>query len=138
MPSRTRKKTTPCQRPRRSPTRRTCIGNHRPPFSAAIPRALRSAAIELLGVRPASLQRSMCGSLLGRLRAVDLGLLWIAELDAPRLGGGQDMACARADHMSLVLGGGGEHVKREAGAPTSTNCSMLRRIGQFGPIFGPK
>src|SRR5262249_44182258 len=32
-------------RPRRWRTRRTCIGNHWPPFGAAMPRALRSIAI---------------------------------------------------------------------------------------------
>ena len=61
-----------------------------------MPRALRSAAIALLDVRPASMQRSMCGRkalrLLGRLRPIDLGLLWIAELDAAGLGGSQGMA----------------------------------------------
>jgi len=31
----------------------------------------------------------------------------------PRLGGGKGMACALADHMSLVLGSGGEHMKRQ-------------------------
>jgi hypothetical protein len=81
-----------------------------------MPCALRSAAIALLDVRPASMQRSMCGRkalrLLGRLRPIVLGLLWIAELDAARLGGGQGIACALADHMSLVLGGG-EYMKRQ-------------------------
>jgi hypothetical protein len=52
-------------------------------------------------------------SLLGRLRPVDLGLLWIAKLGAARLGGGKGMTCASADHMSLVLGGSDEHVKRQ-------------------------
>jgi hypothetical protein len=47
-------------RPRRSRTRLTCIGDHRPPIGAAMPRALRSAAIALLDVWPASMQRSMC------------------------------------------------------------------------------
>src|SRR5215471_10122653 len=45
----------------------------------------------------------------GRLRRIDLGLLWIAELDATGFGGGQRMACALADHVSLMLGSGGEH-----------------------------
>ena len=62
------------------------------------------------------MQRSMCGrkglSVFGRLRPVDLGLLLIAELDAALLGGGQGKACALADHVSLVLGSGGKHVKR--------------------------
>jgi hypothetical protein len=70
------------------------------------------------------MQRSMCGRkalrLLDRLRPIDLGLLWIAELDAARLGGGQGMACALADHMSLVLGSGGEHVKVNRLAPGIT------------------
>src|SRR5215471_2634670 len=86
----------------RQRARLTCIGNHRPPFGAAMPRALRSVAIALLDVRPASMQRSMCGRkalrLLGRSRPVDLGLLWIAELDPARLGSCQGMACALADH----------------------------------------
>ena len=51
-------------------------------------------------------------SLRGCLRPIDLGLLWIAKLDAAGLGGGQRMACALADHVSLVLGSGGEYVKR--------------------------
>jgi len=42
----------------------------------------------------------------GRLRPIDLGLLWIAELDATGFGGSQRMACALADHVSLVLGSG--------------------------------
>src|SRR5262249_17584362 len=37
-------------RPRRWRTRRTCIGNHWPPFGAAMPRALRSVAMALLDV----------------------------------------------------------------------------------------
>jgi hypothetical protein len=37
------------------------LGNHQPPFGAAMPRALRSAVIALLDARPASMQRSMCG-----------------------------------------------------------------------------
>src|SRR6516165_12740001 len=45
----------------------------------------------------------------GRLRPIDLGLLWIAKLDATGLGGGQRMACALANHVSLMLGSGGEH-----------------------------
>jgi hypothetical protein len=36
-------------------------------------------------------------SLPGRLRPVDLGLLWIAELGAAALGGGQGTECALAD-----------------------------------------
>src|SRR5262249_38439318 len=40
----------------------------------------------------------------GHLRPIDLGLLWIAELDATGFG-----ACALADHVSLMLGSGGEH-----------------------------
>src|SRR5262249_8501136 len=35
----------PGRLPRRSRTRRTCIGNHWPPFGAAMPRALRSVAM---------------------------------------------------------------------------------------------
>src|SRR5262245_11899512 len=50
----------------------------------------------------------------GRLRPIDLGLLWIAELDATGFGGGQRMACALADHLSLVLGSSGENVKRHS------------------------
>ena len=53
----------------------------------------------------------------GRLRPIDLGLVWIAELDATGFGGGQRMACAFADHVSLVLGSSGEHVKRQPVAP---------------------
>ena len=45
----------------------------------------------------------------GRLHPIDLGLLWIAKFDAAGLGGGQRMACALADHVSLMLGSGGEH-----------------------------
>ena len=45
----------------------------------------------------------------GPLGPIDLGLLWIAELDAAGLGGGQPMACALADHVSLKLGSRGEH-----------------------------
>jgi hypothetical protein len=45
----------------------------------------------------------------GRPRPIDLGLLWIAELDATGFGGGQRIACALADHASLMLGSGGEH-----------------------------
>src|SRR5262249_38135531 len=48
-------------RPRRSRTRRTCIGTHWPPFGAAMPRALRSVAMALLDVRSALMQPSMCG-----------------------------------------------------------------------------
>src|SRR5262249_8165463 len=48
-------------RPRRWRTRRTCIRNHWPPFGAAMPRALTSVAMALLDVRPALMQRSMCG-----------------------------------------------------------------------------
>jgi hypothetical protein len=81
-----------------------------------MPRALRSAAIALVDVR-ASLDatlnvRAQSLSLFGRLRPVDPGLLWIVKLGAGRLGGGKGMACALADHMSLVLGSGGKHVKR--------------------------
>ena len=53
----------------------------------------------------------------GRLRPIDLSLLWIAELDATGFGGGQRMACALADHVSLVLGSSGEHVKRQPVGP---------------------
>jgi hypothetical protein len=35
----------------------------------------------------------------------------LAKLGAACLGGGKGMACALVDHMSLVLGGSGEHVK---------------------------
>ena len=49
----------------------------------------------------------------GRLRPIDLGLLGIAKLDAACLGGSQRLACALADHVSLVLGSGSEHVKRQ-------------------------
>jgi hypothetical protein len=45
--------------------------------------ALRSAAIALLDVRPASMQlevRAQGLSLLGRLRPIDPGLLWTASL----------------------------------------------------------
>src|SRR5215469_964557 len=52
-------------------------------------------------------------SLHGCLRPIDLGLLWIAELNATGFGGGQGMACALADHVSLVLGSSSEHVKRQ-------------------------
>ena len=45
----------------------------------------------------------------GRLHPIDLGLLWIAKFDAAGLGGGQRMACALADHVSLMLSSGGEH-----------------------------
>jgi hypothetical protein len=34
-------------------------------------------------------------------------------LDAARLGGRRRLACALADHISLVLGSGGEHIKRQ-------------------------
>jgi hypothetical protein len=54
---------------------------------------------------------------LGCLRPINLGLLWIAKLDAACLGGGQGMACALADHVSLGLGSGGEHVKRQPVGP---------------------
>jgi len=82
-------------------TGRTCIGNHRPPFGAAMPLALRSAAIA--ATRAASLHaaldvRAQGLSLLGRLRSVDLGLLWIAELEADWRG--QRLACALADHVA--------------------------------------
>jgi hypothetical protein len=81
-----------------------------------MPRALRSVAIALR-VRPASMQRSRCGrkaqACSAALRPVDLGLAWIAELDAARLRGGKGMARALADRMSRVLGGSGEHVKRQ-------------------------
>ena len=60
----------------------------------------------LLDVRPALTQRL---SPRGRLHPIDLGLLWIAKFDAAGLGGGQRMACALADHVSLMLGSGGEH-----------------------------
>src|SRR5262249_1757130 len=52
-----------------------------------------------------------------RLRPIDLGLLWIAELDATGFGGGQRMACALADHVSLMLGSSGKHVKRQPVGP---------------------
>ena len=39
------------QRPRRSRTRRTCIGNHWPPLGAATPRALRSVCDGRDGLR---------------------------------------------------------------------------------------
>src|SRR6516162_10853355 len=79
----------------------TCIRNHWPPFGAAMPRALRSVAMALLDVRAQRLSPR------GRLRPIDFGLLWIAELDATGFGGGQRMACALADHVSLMLGSGG-------------------------------
>ena len=108
-------------RPRRWRTRRICIGNHLPPFGAAMPRALRSVAMALLDVRPALMQRSMWAQRSSPLRPrspIDLGLLRIAELDAPCLRGGKCMACALADHVALVLGSGGEHVKdRPVGPP---------------------
>ena len=66
----------------------------------------------LLDVRPGLMRRSMWAQRVsprGRLRPIDLGLLWIAELDATGFGGSQRMACALADHVSLVLGSGGEH-----------------------------
>jgi|SRR6516162_11228111 len=43
----------------------------------------------------------------GRLRPIDLGLLWIAKLDATGFGGSQRMACALDDHVLLMLGSGG-------------------------------
>jgi len=79
-----------------------------------MPRALRSVAMALLDARPALMQRS---SPRGRLRPIDLGLLWIAELDAACLGSGQRRACALADHVSFVLSSGGEHVKRQPVGP---------------------
>jgi|SRR6516165_4900951 len=69
----------------------TCIRNHWPPFGAAMPRALRSVAMALLDVRAQRLSPR------GRLRPIDFGLLWIAELDATGFGGGQRMACALGD-----------------------------------------
>jgi hypothetical protein len=45
----------------------------------------------------------------GRLLPIDLGLLRIVKLDAACLGGGHGTARALADHVSLVLGSGGEH-----------------------------
>src|SRR5262249_46746403 len=45
----------------------------------------------------------------GRLHPIDLGVLWIAKLDASGLGGGPRLARALADHVSLMLGSGGEH-----------------------------
>ena len=55
------------------------IGRH------SVPRVLRSAAVALLDVRPALMQplkvRAQRSSPLGRLRPIDLGLLWIAKLD---------------------------------------------------------
>ena len=62
---------------------------------------------------PALDVRAQRQRLLGVLRPIDLGLLRIAELDASRVGGGKGMACALADHMSLVLCSGGEHMKRQ-------------------------
>jgi hypothetical protein len=53
---------------------------------------------------------------LGRLRPIDLGLPRIAKLDAACLGASQRMACALANHVSLVLGGG-EHEKRQPVSP---------------------
>jgi hypothetical protein len=61
---------------------------------------------------------------LGRLRAIDLGLPRIAKLDAACLGGGQRMACALANHVSFVLGGG-EHVKRQPVGPRHIRNSEI-------------
>src|SRR6516164_6360525 len=83
---------------------------HRKPLAAI--RCLRSVAMALLDVRPGLMRRSMWAQRVsprGRLRPIDLGLLWIAELDATGFGGSQRLACALADHVSLVLGSGGEH-----------------------------
>jgi hypothetical protein len=46
----------------------------------------------------------------GPLGPIDLGLLWIAELDATGFGGSQRMVCALADHVALMLGSGGEQL----------------------------
>ena len=64
----------------------------------------------LLDVRPGLMRRSMWAQRVsprGRLRPIDLGLLWIAELDATGFGGSQRMACALDDHVLLMLGSGG-------------------------------
>ena len=90
-------------RPRRSRTRRTCIGNHWPPFGAAMPRNLRSAAMTLLDLRPASMQkRSMCGTLSlgvrGCLLSINPGLPGLPSL-MPRVLAVERLACALADHL---------------------------------------
>src|SRR5499427_8435664 len=69
----------------------------------------------------------------GRLRPIDLGLLWIAELDAAGFGGGQRMACALADHVSLMLGSGGEHCV--ADDRTRSELSASRGRGRRSPVW---
>ena len=58
-------------------------------------------------------------SLLGRLRPIDLGLLWISRAPWRRR-----LACVLADHMSLVLGGSSEHVKCQ---PVRPGMSAMAR-----------
>jgi hypothetical protein len=103
-----------------------------------MPRALKSAAIALLDVRPSSMQRSMCGARLGfRFATIDLGLLRIAKPDAARLGRSEDMARALADHVPLVLGNGGEHDgARHVGNPLeSINVAMNATLRESRSSF---
>src|SRR5215831_6667857 len=50
----------------------------------------------------------------GGLRPIDLGLLWIAELDATGFGGGQRMACALANAIAYWLKAGRQALARSA------------------------
>src|SRR5262245_8459265 len=96
-----------------------------------MPRVLRSVAMALLDVRPALMQRSMREQRLsprGRLRPIDLGLLWIAELDATGFGGGQRMACALADNVARGLGSAGELVNRQPFGPGHTGNSETEAL----------
>src|SRR6476620_6920309 len=98
-------------KPRRSRTRRTCIGNHWPPIGVAMACALRSIAIAFDEMRPALMHRSMCGrsaSACSTALVIDSGLLWIAELDAARFRRRQRMLGAVADGVPPLLGGGGQ------------------------------
>jgi hypothetical protein len=78
--------------------RRSCIGNHRPPFGAAIPCALRSAAIALLDVRPASMQRSMCGRSASACAAAKTTHRTILAGEA-----GDHRKCNRSSSLATVL-----------------------------------
>src|SRR5262245_55870640 len=67
----------------------------------------------------------------GRLRPIDLGLLWIAELDATGFGGGQRMACAR---RSCVARARQQRRAREASAGWPRACRQWRDRSPCCPL----
>jgi hypothetical protein len=65
-------------------------------------------------------------SLLGRLARLISACFGLPSLKPRALADGERLACALADHMSLVLSGSGEHVKCQPVRPGMS--AMVRSI----------